>query len=103
MLPLLEEYQRDYPQTALFAWGDSGFAADELYSLFETNGTFYVTRLKEIPILIKLAQALDSELSYLTREDSVSHAVVYDEFLYKAGSWDYPSASFAKLRSLTVR
>ena len=33
MLPLLEEYQREYPQTSLFARGDSGFATDELYSL----------------------------------------------------------------------
>ena len=97
MLPLLEEYQRDYPQTALFARGDSGFATDELYSLFETNGTSYVIRLKENPVLRKLAQALDSELSYLTREDSVSYAVVYGEFLYKAGSWDYPRRVVCKI------
>lgn len=90
MLPLLEEYQRDYPKTALFARGDSGFATDELYSLFETNGTSYVIRLKENPVLRRLAEALDSELYDLTREDAVSYAVVYGEFLYKAGSWDYP-------------
>ena len=90
MLPLLEEYQRDYPKTALFARGDSGFATDELYSLFETNGTSYVIRLKENPVLRRLAEALDSELYDLTREEAVSYAVVYGEFLYKAGSWDYP-------------
>ena len=97
MLPLLEEYQRDYPKTALFARGDSGFAADELYSLFETNGTSYVIRLKENPVLRRLAQALDSELSYLTQKDSVSYAVVYGEFLYKAGSWDYPRRIVCKI------
>ena len=90
MLPLLEEYQRDYPKTALFARGDSGFATDELYSLFETNGTSYVIRLKENPVLRRLAEALDSELYDLTQEDAVSYAVVYGEFLYKASSWDYP-------------
>ena len=97
MLPLLEEYQRDYPQTALFARGDSGFATDELYSLFETNGTGYVIRLKENPVLRRLAQDLDSELYDLTREDTVSHAVVYGEFLYKAGSWDYPRRVVCKI------
>ena len=97
MRPLLEEYQRDYPETALFARGDSGFATDELYSLFETNGTSYVIRLKENPVLRRLAEALDSELYDLTREDAVSYAVVYGEFLYKAGSWDYPRRVVCKI------
>lgn len=97
MLPLLEEYQRDYPKTALFARGDSGFATDELYSLFETNGTSYVIRLKENPVLRRLAEALDSELYDLTREEAVSYAVVYGEFLYKAGSWDYPRRVVCKI------
>ena len=71
MLPLLEEYQRDYPETALFARGDSGFATDELYSLFETNGTSYVIRLKENPVLRRPAEALDFELYDLTQNNSV--------------------------------
>ena len=97
MLSLLEEYQREYPQTALFARGDSGFATDELYSLFETNSTSYVIRLKENPVLRRLAQALDSELSYLTQNDMVSYAVVYGEFLYKADSWAYPRRVVCKI------
>ena len=97
MLPLLEEYQRDYPETALFARGDSGFATDELYSLFETNGTSYVIRLKENPVLRRLAKDLDSELHDLTLEDPTSYAVVYGEFLYKAGSWDYPRRVVCKI------
>lgn len=97
MLPLLEEYQRDYPKTALFARGDSGFATDELYSLFETNGTSYVIRLKENPVLRRLAEALDSELYDLTQEDTVSYAVVYGEFMYKAGSWEYPRRVVCKI------
>ena len=97
MRPLLEEYQRDYPETALFARGDSGFATDELYSLFETNDTSYVIRLKENPVLRRLAEALDSELYDLTQEDAVSYAVVYGEFLYKASSWDYPRRVVCKV------
>lgn len=97
MLPLLEEFQRDYPETALFARGDSGFATDELYSLFETNGTSYVIRLKENPVLRRLAEALDSELYDLTQEDTVSYAVVYGEFMYKASSWEYPRRVVCKV------
>lgn len=97
MLPLLEEYQRDYPETTLFAQGNSGFATDELCSLFETNGTSYVIRLKENPVLRRLSEALDSELYNLTQEDAVSYAVVYGEFLYKVDSWDYPRRVVCKL------
>ena len=62
MLPLLEEFQKEYPETALFARGDSGFATDELYSLFETNGTSYAIRLKANTVLRQLSEVLDSEL-----------------------------------------
>ena len=97
MLPLLEEYQKEYPGTALFARGDSGFATDELYSLFETNGTSYAIRLKENAVLRKLATDLDSELYDLTKEDAISYAVVYGEFEYKAGPWDYPRRVVCKI------
>lgn len=97
MRPLLDEYQKEYPETALFARGDSGFATDELYSLFETNGTSYAIRLKENPVLRRLAEQYDSELYDLTREDTVSYAVVYGEFLYKASSWDYPRRVVCKI------
>ena len=97
MLPLLEEYQRDYPETALFARADSGFATDELYSLFEANGTSYAIRLKDNDVLRKLAIDLGSELYDLTREDTISYAAVYGEFEYKAGSWDYPRRVVCKI------
>ena len=97
MRPLLEEYQREYPEITLFARGDSGFATDELYSLFETNGTSYAIRLKANSVLRQFAEALDSELYDMTQEDSVSYAVVYGEFLYKAASWDYPRRVVCKI------
>ena len=53
-------------------------------SLLETNGTSYVIRLKENPVLRRLAEALGSNLYDPTQEDTVSYAVVYGEFLYKA-------------------
>ena len=97
MRPLLEEYQTDYPDTALFLRGDSGFATDELYSLCEANGTSYAIRLKENGVLRRLASELDSELYDMTKEDMVSYAVVYGAFEYKAGSWDYPRRVVCKI------
>ena len=97
MKPLLEEYQRKYPDISLFLRGDSGFATDELYSLCEMNGTSYAIRLKENDVLRRLAKELDSELYDLTQEDVVSYAVVYGEFEYKAGSWDYPRRVVCKI------
>ena len=99
MRPLMEEYQKDYPNIALFLRGDSGFATNELYNVCENNGTSYVIRLKENEVLRKLARDLDSELFDRTqmREDSVSYDVIYGEFEYKAGSWDYPRRVVCKI------
>ena len=97
MKPLLEEYQKDYPDIALFLRADSGFATQELYSLCEVNSTSYAIRLKENTVLRTLASELDSELYDVTGEDAVSYAVVYGEFEYKAGSWDYPRRVVCKI------
>ena len=97
MAPLMEEYQTIYPDIALFLRGDSGFATEELYSLCETNGTSYAIRLKENAVLERLATELESELEDLTRDNIVPYAVVYGEFYYKAGSWDYPRRVVCKL------
>ncbi len=97
MKPLLQEYQANYPDTALFLRGDSGFATDELYSLCERNGTSYAIRLKENAVLRRLAHELDSELYDMTQDDIVSYAAVYGEFEYKAGPWDYPRRVVCKI------
>ena len=97
MKPLLEEYQTKYPDIALFLRGDSGFATEELYKLCENNGTSYAIRLKVNPVLRRLAHELDSELYDLTRDDIVSYAVVYGEFEYKVGPWDYPRRVVCKI------
>ena len=97
MAPLMEEYQTNYPDIALFLRGDSGFATEELYSLCETNGTSYAIRLKEHTVLKRLAKELESELKDLTQDNIVPYAVVYGEFFYQAGSWDYPRRVVCKL------
>ena len=99
--PLLDEFQNDYPAVQLFLRADSGFATPELYTQCETNGVSYVIRLKENSKLHELATYLDEELSEITKRNVVDYAVVYGEFLYQAGSWDYPRRVVCKIEKPT--
>ena len=95
--PLLDEFLTDYPQLPLLLRGDSGFAKPELYEQCETNGVSYVIRLKENSTLRELATDIDQSLTEATRNDMVSYAVCYGEFLYQAGSWKYPRRVVCKV------
>jgi hypothetical protein len=97
MQPLFDEYLTEYPDIYLLLRGDSGFATPGLYEQCETNGTSYVIRLKENAVLRKLASGLDAELLEITRDNMVDYAVVYGEFNYQAGSWDYPRRVVCKI------
>jgi len=69
--------------------GDSGFATPDLYKQCEENGTSYVIRLKENKILREKASFLTEALPSRTQNNKVDYAVVYGEFMYKAGPWPY--------------
>jgi len=97
MQPLLDEYQNDYPDIELFLRGDSGFATPELYTQCETNGVSYAIKLKENNSLRALASELVGELGDIIKDNIVPYAVVYGEFLYQAGSWDYPRRVVCKV------
>ena len=87
---LLDEFLSDYPELPLLLRGDSGFAKPELYDQCETNGVSYVIRLKENSTLRALASDIDECLTETVRNDMISYAVCYGEFMYQAGSWKYP-------------
>ena len=70
--------------------GDSGFSSPKLYKTCEMNGCSYAIRLKQNSSLVALASDKDEDLYKATKEDQISYAVTYGEFLYQAGSWDYP-------------
>ena len=97
MQPLLDEYQNKYPDMNLFLRGDSGFATPELYTQCETNGVSYVIKLKSNKTLLKMASELQSELDDMVKDNITKHAVVYGEFYYQAGSWDYPRRVICKV------
>ena len=83
--PILDEYLNDYPTIRLLLRGDSGFATPDLYKQCEENGTSYVIRLKENNILREKAAYLADELTKRTQSNKVDYAVIYGEFMYKAG------------------
>ena len=95
--PLLDEFQEDYSDLPVLLRGDSGFAKPELYEQCETNGVSYVIRLKENNILRGLAADIDEALTEATQKDMVSYAVSYGEFMYQAGSWNYPRRVVCKV------
>lgn len=97
MQPLLNEFQQDYPNIALFMRGDSGFATPDLYMQAETNGVSYAIRLKVNPNLHRLAKYAEDQLSELTYSNKMDYAVVYDEFEYQAASWEYPRRVVVKV------
>lgn len=90
MEPVIAEYRENYPDIQLYARGDSGFAAPELYDLFEDNCVKYAIRLKVNKTLLSLAQDKDEDLTKATRSNMTDHAVTYGEFYYQAASWREP-------------
>jgi len=97
MQPLLDEYSQDYEDIDLFLRGDSGFATPDLFSQCECNGVSYAIRLKANQNLYKLASHIEYEMAELIENNLVDYPVIYDEFLYQAGSWDYPRRVIVKV------
>ena len=61
------------------------------------NGCSYAIRLKQNASLTALASDGDEDLYKATREDQISYAVTYGEFMYQAGSWEYPGRVVFKI------
>ena len=88
MRSILEEYIERKIKTYLR--GDSGFSSPKLYKTCEENGCSYAIRLKQNASLLALASDKDEDLYRATKDDQISYAVTYGEFMYQAGSWEYP-------------
>lgn len=85
--PLIEHYNKNFPETIPFLRGDSGFAVPALYELCEKESVYYVIRLKSNPNLQKLAD----EFHPATLSNDVSKTdCFYEETLYQAKSWTKP-------------
>ena len=88
MESILDEYLAR--NISAYLRGDSGFASPKLYKTCESNGCSYAIRLKQNAILLALASNKDEELYLATKDDQISYAVTYGEFMYQANSWEYP-------------
>ncbi|MBS7528861.1 IS1380 family transposase [Fusibacter paucivorans] len=97
MQPLLDEYDKSYPDVELFLRGDSGFATPDLFKQCETNGVSYAIRLKANSVLYSNAKHLDEEILEATKDNMIDAVVCYDEFYYRAGTWDYPRRVVVKV------
>lgn len=95
--PLLDEFLTGYPDIPLLLRGDSGFATPLLYKQCETNSASYAIRLKENKNLRALASDIEDHLFEMTQQDKISYAAAYGEFMYQAGSWDYPRRVVCKV------
>lgn len=79
--------------------GDSGFASPKLKKTYEMNDCSYAIRLKQNSSLVALASDKDEDLYKTTKEDQISYAVTYGEFMYQAGSWEYPRRVVFKIEN----
>ena len=61
------------------------------------NGCSYAIHLKQNSSLVALVSDKDNDLYKTTKEDQISYAVTYGEFMYQANSWDYPGRDVFKI------
>lgn len=86
--PVLKKYLKEYPSVTRCIRGDSGFAVPGLYELAEQLETLYAIRLKANATLYKLASKFENKLIEKYKENPYDYQVIYEEFQYKASSWD---------------
>ena len=95
MEPLFQEYlERDIKA---YLHGDSGCSSPKLYKTCEMNGCSYAIRLKQNSSLFAPASDQEKDLYRATKEDRIRSAVTYGEFMYQAGTWEYPGRVVFKI------
>lgn len=87
VVPLIEHYNKMFPETALFLRGDSGFAVPGLYDLCEEETVLYIIRLKSNSQLKSLAKEYHPSSAPL---DVSKTATYFEDTIYQAKSWSKP-------------
>jgi len=82
--PLIDHYNKKFPETTPFLRGDSGFAVPELYELCEDESVYYIIRLKSNAVLQRLADELHPSS---VPSDVSKTECYYEETAYQAKSW----------------
>lgn len=88
LTPVLQWFEKNFPQIELILRGDSGFACPELYALLEEYRVKYVIRLKANNLLYQNSQHVEKAFYEAFDQDYTKNHALYEGFLYKASSWD---------------
>lgn len=87
LCPLIEHYNKVFPEISTLVRGDSGFAVPGLYELCEKESVYYIIRLKANAKLNALGEELHP--SHEIHDVSVTESYV-EESIYQASSWSKP-------------
>lgn len=82
--PLIEHYNKKFPEVTPYLRGDSGFAVPALYELCEKESVYYTIRLKSNAVLQRMAEELCPPKSMTNFAQSECY---YEEIPYRAKSW----------------
>ncbi|WP_461207744.1 transposase [Clostridium sp. DL1XJH146] len=86
--PSTKKYLKEYPSVTRCIRRDSGFAVSGLYELAEQLETLYSIRLKANATLYKLTSKFENKLIEKYKGNPYDYQVIYEEFQYKASSWE---------------
>ncbi len=88
LTPVLQWFEKYFPQIQLILRGDSGFACPELYALLEEYLVYYIIRLKTNNQLYQQSQHIEKAFYEAFEQDNSKNHALYEDFMYAAGSWD---------------
>ena len=88
LTPVLQWFEKHFPQIELILRGDSGFACPELYALLEEYQVKYIIRLKANNLLYQQSQHVEKAFYEAFNQDYTKTHALYEDFFYEAGSWD---------------
>ena len=85
--PVLEWFDKNFPDIKLLFRGDSGFAIPELYRLLEDYDVKYVIRLKANKVLHRESIQIEDLSEKKLKININKGTIIYDHIKYKANSW----------------
>lgn len=95
--PYLEYQDLKHPSMLRIIRGDSGFAVPGLYEIAEKEGDLYAIRLKANSNLYKNAKYFEGELLEEWKDSLLEYKCSYNEFEYKAETWNKPRRVVVKM------
>ena len=86
--PVLQWFEKNFPNIELVFRADSGFACPEVYQMLEEYRIGYIIRLKANKNLYKASYHVEQEFYETFGQDYTETYALYESFPYKATSWN---------------